>query len=541
MKIKNINEKIESPYTDDNIPDIEDTTITTNRVFGKAVKGMRYKRKEIADRLKDTNKLADELVDENQREAHTKKKFPAMKKMHLSECFENDFLNEGLIDRIDRYAEKGNYSEIRKIIGEMNYELKYNDKQLDDVDRAYYRDIIAHAEALLNQDGDYEVDESLKEDTQQKRYPIYFWNMLETAVNNMNTIPDEQKEEFITLVGNRAVPKRVPGYGYMSSKLPVSIVNKYHILPYVNNYRSFLTFDDDSGVNHHDLNIEQALQEIYDAMKNRWFPGKDDTLGESLKEDTIKKRNGKWTNRGDDGEEHGEFRTKKAADAQRKAMFANGYNEDLKEATMAQLVGIANRYEGQDAVKAVKDVLINIAGSGRTGMYAVDDLVRNFHIDEDIDKETIEDVELFINQTKSRFPGADVFYDGDSHTIKITLDDKEELTEDLDNTPVEAGAKVGLASIINDLIVDEYATINAYNSAIVTAKEEGFEDVVNVLSDIQGEENIHVGQLQKVMELFDGNANKVEDGIKEAEGQIDNKDDTTAEVEADELVTDSEE
>ena len=42
-------------------------------------------------------------------------------------------------------------------------------------------------------------------------------------------------------------------------------------------------------------------------------------------EDTVKKSNGKWTNRGDNGEEHGEFTTKKQADAQRKAMFANGY------------------------------------------------------------------------------------------------------------------------------------------------------------------------------------------------------------------------
>lgn len=50
----------------------------------------------------------------------------------------------------------------------------------------------------------------------------------------------------------------------------------------------------------------------------------------SLEEDTVRKSNGKWTNRGKNGEEHGEFKTKKQADAQRKAMFANGYKgEDL--------------------------------------------------------------------------------------------------------------------------------------------------------------------------------------------------------------------
>ena len=44
-----------------------------------------------------------------------------------------------------------------------------------------------------------------------------------------------------------------------------------------------------------------------------------------ISEDTIKK-NGKWVNKGKDGT-HGIFKTKKAADAQRKAMFANGYKE----------------------------------------------------------------------------------------------------------------------------------------------------------------------------------------------------------------------
>lgn len=51
---------------------------------------------------------------------------------------------------------------------------------------------------------------------------------------------------------------------------------------------------------------------------------------EDIKEDTVKK-DGKWVNKGKEGT-HGEFKTKKAADAQRKAMFANGYKgESLKE------------------------------------------------------------------------------------------------------------------------------------------------------------------------------------------------------------------
>lgn len=42
-----------------------------------------------------------------------------------------------------------------------------------------------------------------------------------------------------------------------------------------------------------------------------------------LEEDTVKQGNS-WTNKGKEGT-HGTFKTKKEADAQRKAMFANGY------------------------------------------------------------------------------------------------------------------------------------------------------------------------------------------------------------------------
>lgn len=50
---------------------------------------------------------------------------------------------------------------------------------------------------------------------------------------------------------------------------------------------------------------------------------------ENLNEDT-EKQNGKWVNKGKEGT-HGTFKTKKEADAQRKAMFANGYLKEEDE------------------------------------------------------------------------------------------------------------------------------------------------------------------------------------------------------------------
>ena len=49
----------------------------------------------------------------------------------------------------------------------------------------------------------------------------------------------------------------------------------------------------------------------------------DESVETEVKEDTVKKSNGKWTNRSDSGKEFGECQTKKEVDAQRKAMFAN--------------------------------------------------------------------------------------------------------------------------------------------------------------------------------------------------------------------------
>ena len=50
--------------------------------------------------------------------------------------------------------------------------------------------------------------------------------------------------------------------------------------------------------------------------------------------------------------------------------------------------------------------------------------------------------------------------------------------------------------------------------------QEGFESEVNVLRDIVAEENIHVGQLQKLMEKFSPNAKNIAVGEEEAATQL---------------------
>lgn len=71
-----------------------------------------------------------------------------------------------------------------------------------------------------------------------------------------------------------------------------------------------------------DFDVDKNLQDFFDKIVEE-NPELGEPLDESKKvcEDTVKQGN-KWVNKGKDGT-HGTFKTKKAADAQRKAMFAN--------------------------------------------------------------------------------------------------------------------------------------------------------------------------------------------------------------------------
>ena len=88
-----------------------------------------------------------------------------------------------------------------------------------------------------------------------------------------------------------------------------------------------------SGVDKFD--IEDSFSEIED---------------EALEEDTVK-QNGKWVNKGKDGT-HGTFKTKKAADAQRKAMFASGYRAE----GITEDLGDLSEEEIDDKIRQLKQL-----------------------------------------------------------------------------------------------------------------------------------------------------------------------------------------
>ena len=80
--------------------------------------------------------------------------------------------------------------------------------------------------------------------------------------------------------------------------------------------------------NNLDLPLEQLLRDCLDSKLSSIFSKDEieqatDYHDAPIIEDTVKQGNS-WTNKGKEGT-HGTFKTKKEADAQRKAMFANGY------------------------------------------------------------------------------------------------------------------------------------------------------------------------------------------------------------------------
>lgn len=105
----------------------------------------------------------------------------------------------------------------------------------------------------------------------------------------------------------------------------------------------------------------------------------------------------------------------------------------------------------------------------------------------------------------------------DLKVVKESFEDEHLGTAE--STP-EPGPEAGIASLINKLIVDEWEAIQGYNDAIVAAETEGYSDIANVLRDIANEENLHVGQLEQVMQQLSPNAESINQGEVEAEGQL---------------------
>ena len=119
------------------------------------------------------------------------------------------------------------------------------------------------------------------------------------------------------------------------------------------------------------------------------------------------------------------------------------------------------------------------------------------------------------NLKKSSFTLNEDWFDDDNFIVDDTITDEAPEKESPKNE-----VDTGISNLLIDAIKDEFETIKLYNSIIEQIRIEDREDIISILQDIVNEENVHVGQLQKALELYSPNADSIEHGSQEAEEQM---------------------
>lgn len=266
-----------------------------------------------------------------------------------------------------------------------------------------------------------------------------------------------------------------------------------------------------------------------------------DNSGKVIKavtEDIEKLPNGKWANVGEDGKaDSGEFKTKKEAEAQRKAMYANGYKgESLEESVDESPIEEEDKYKIWIFNKESK----NWESWGNTDKpYIHPEIAATFGERVKVlplgdFPKLEEDVEIEI-ETKDE-PKVEV-EDSDEHSV-----------ENVPDMP-QTDCKMVVANLLNPLIKDELEAIDGYNSAVATFrgmledettdKSIDYNGIIAVISEITNEENLHIGQLEKLLETVSPNAKSIDDGKEEAAEQLEET--SEEEVEKEETIEQVEE
>lgn len=160
-----------------------------------------------------------------------------------------------------------------------------------------------------------------------------FWDLFEnqnprTTIDNIiSSIKPEFKKEVIDTVVTEDVEEENPLKDIRSNV--IEFPNGEYVYVEYADGKLYAGSATNRGIIHEyemdydkDYDVDRNLQDFFDKIIEE-NPELGEPLDESKKvcEDTVKQGN-KWVNKGKDGT-HGTFRTKKAADAQRKAMFAN--------------------------------------------------------------------------------------------------------------------------------------------------------------------------------------------------------------------------
>ena len=88
------------------------------------------------------------------------------------------------------------------------------------------------------------------------------------------------------------------------------------------------------------------------------------------------------------------------------------------------------------------------------------------------------------------------------------------LEEDI-NTSEESIDIISSSNLLSTLIKGEWDSVEMYNSILLTFQNENNEELANIIKDIITDKYIHIGQLEKSLQLVNSDAITIEDGKDE--------------------------
>jgi len=105
---------------------------------------------------------------------------------------------------------------------------------------------------------------------------------------------------------------------------------------------------------------------------------------------------------------------------------------------------------------------------------------------------------------------------------KLTLLEDENMpVEEVAPAPSENEALMAVNSMVSNLIQNKWQAIDLINGNIAAMQQYDRPDVIAVLSDMISDNYIHIGQLEKILEMGAPGASNIEAGKGDIEGIVD--------------------
>ena len=101
---------------------------------------------------------------------------------------------------------------------------------------------------------------------------------------------------------------------------------------------------------------------------------------------------------------------------------------------------------------------------------------------------------------------------------------KLHLLEDIEEVVQEEPkiTDLGISSLLSSMIKSEWDSVDLFSSILATLEEEDCDqDILTIVSDIVSNHYIHIGQLERALQLVNDHVDNIEDGKELATDQID--------------------